>query len=89
MTGFVLPENYTNNSEALIRKNRSRTSSSSATPPTNEPVAPAPSATTAMAKSLCDYSTPAVANVPVGPVVNTGNGNFELHTGLNTMVQAN
>ena len=42
-----------------------------------------------MAKSLCDYSTPAVANVLVEPTVNTGNGNFKLRTGLLTMVQAN
>jgi hypothetical protein len=31
---------------------------------------------------------PAVANVPVGPAINTGNGNFELCTSLITMVQA-
>jgi len=42
-----------------------------------------------MARSLRDYSTPTVANVLVGPAVNTGNGNFELRTGLLTMVQAN
>jgi len=42
-----------------------------------------------MARSLCYYSTPVVSNVPVGPAVNTGNGNFELHTSLLTMVQAN
>jgi len=42
-----------------------------------------------MARSLHDYSTPAVANVPVGPTVNTRNGNFELRIGLLTMVQAN
>jgi len=42
-----------------------------------------------MATSLHDYSTPIVANMPVGPAINTGNGNFELHTGLLTMVQAN
>jgi hypothetical protein len=41
-----------------------------------------------MAKTLRDYSIPAVANVPVGPAVNTGNGDFELHTSLITMVQA-
>ena len=89
MTGFILLENCTNNLKALLRKNRSHTASSSATPPTNEPVDPAPSATTAMAKSLHDYSTPAVANVPVGPAVNTGTRNFELRTGLILMVQAN
>ena len=86
MSGFDLPNNYTNNLEALLRKNRSRTASSSATSPTVEPVTPVPSATIAMAKSLHDYSNPDVANVPVGPVVNTGTGNFELRTGLITMV---
>jgi hypothetical protein len=42
-----------------------------------------------MAKSLHDYSIPAVANVPVGLAVNTGVGNFELHIGLITVVQTN
>jgi hypothetical protein len=32
MSGFDLPNNYLNNLEALLRKNRSRASSSSATP---------------------------------------------------------
>jgi hypothetical protein len=41
-----------------------------------------------MAKSL-RYYTLVVANVLVGPVVNTGTKNFELRTGLITMVQAN
>ena len=89
MNGFDLPNNYTDNPEALLRKNQSRTTSSSTTPPVVEPVTPVPSGTTAMAKSLRDYSTPAVANVPVGPAVNTGIGNFELQTNLITMLQAN
>ncbi|XP_021317681.1 uncharacterized protein LOC110435904 [Sorghum bicolor] len=42
-----------------------------------------------MAKSLHEYSTPVVANVPVGLAINIGTGNFELRTGLLTMVQAN
>jgi hypothetical protein len=42
-----------------------------------------------MAKSLCDYSTLAVTNVPVGPTVNMGTRNFELRSSLITMVQAN
>jgi hypothetical protein len=42
-----------------------------------------------MAMSLHDYSVPTVANMPVEPAVNTGTGNFELRTGLITMVQAN
>jgi hypothetical protein len=89
MTGYDLPNNYIKNLEALLRKKRSRAASSSATPMTDELVTPTPSTTPSMAKTLHDYSIPAVANVPVGLVVNTGNGNFELRTGLITMVQAN
>ena len=78
MTGFDLPNNYTQNPEALLRKKRSRAASSSATLPTVKPVTPAPSATPIMAKTLRDYSTP-----------NVGDGNFELRSGLIMMVRAN
>jgi hypothetical protein len=81
--------NYTDNPEAFLRNNMSHIASSSATPPIVELVTAAPSATTTMAKTLCDYSTPAVANVPIGPAVNTGVGNFELRTSLIMTVQAN
>jgi hypothetical protein len=89
MSGFDLPNNFLDNPKALLKKNRSHTSSSSATPPTVESFTPIQSATITMATSLRDYSTPAIANVPVGPAVNTGTGNFELHTDLITMLQAN
>ena len=88
MSSFDLWNNYTDNPEALLRKSRSHNASSSATPPAVEPVTPVPSATIAMAKSLHDYSTPAVANVPIRPAVNTGTRNFELQTSLIMMVQA-
>jgi hypothetical protein len=71
MTGYHMLDNYTENPEALLRKKRSIAASSSATLPTVEPDTPAPSATPIMAKTLSDYSTLAVANVPVGPTVNT------------------
>ena len=86
MSGFNLPTNFNSNPEALLRKNRTRVVSSSTTPLTVEPITPTPSFSTTMARSLRDYSTPVFANVPVGPAVNTGNGNFELRTGLLTMV---
>ena len=88
MTSYKLFENYIENSEALLRKKRSHAASSSATLSTVEPVTLAPSATPIIAKTLHDYSTPAVANVPIGPTVNTGTENFDLQTGLITMVQA-
>ena len=70
MIDYNLLENYTDNPEVLLRKNRSHIASSSATPLAVELVTPAPSATTTMAKTLRDYSTPVVANVPIGSVVN-------------------
>jgi hypothetical protein len=82
-------KNYTDNPEALLRKSWSRTASSSATVLASEPVTLTPSATTTMTKSLRDYSTPTIANVPVGPTINMGTRNFELCNGLITMVQAN
>ena len=78
--GFNLSANFNSNPEALLRKKPTHAISFSATPLTVEPISPAPSVSTTMARTLHDYSTPAV---------NTRNGNFELRTGLLTMVQAN
>ena len=89
MTSFDLPNSYTQNLKGLLRKKRSCAASSFATPPAVKPITPAPSATPIMDKTLCDYSTPVVINVPVGPIVNIVDGNFELRTSLITMVQAN
>ena len=89
MTGFDLPNTYIQNLEALLRKKWFSAASSSATPPTDKLVTPTPSATPIMAKTLRDYFTPAVANVPIRPTVNIGDRNFKLHTNLITMVQAN
>ena len=87
MSGFDLPNNYVDNPKALLRKNRSFTASSFATPPTNKPVTPVSSTTTAMAqKSLRVFSVPIIANMPVRPIVNMGDKNFELRTGLIMMV---
>jgi hypothetical protein len=37
-------------------------------------------------KTLREYSIPNVANVLIGPAINMGDVNFELKTGLITMV---
>jgi len=77
MSGFNLPENFTDNPEGRLRKkNKKKFVSSSATSPTEEPVTFAPSTSIVMAKSLREYSTPAVANVPMGPTVNIRTGNL-------------
>jgi hypothetical protein len=86
MTSFDLLENYHSNPEALLRKKRTLIPPSLSAPPTVETITLAPSTVPIMAKTLRDYSAPAIANMPVGPAVNVGNGNFELRTGLITMV---
>jgi len=87
MTRFHLPENYIDNLEAILRRKRSRTVSPHASLPLlpiDDLVNPASSATTAMAKTLCDYFVPNDAEVPIGPAINTRARNFKLHTGLTT-----
>jgi hypothetical protein len=42
-----------------------------------------------MAKTLRDNSTPTIIDMPVGPTINVGDGNFELRIGLIMLVQAN
>jgi hypothetical protein len=67
MTGFSLLENFISNPQVLLRKNRSSATSSSATPPTDEPVTHIPSTTTAMAqKSLHEFSAPLLPTCPLG-----------------------
>jgi hypothetical protein len=39
-------------------------------------------------KSLCEFSVSVVANVPTGPAINLRDKNFEICTGLITMVHA-
>ena len=67
MSGFNLPANFNSNPEALLRKKRTRVVSSSSTPLTVEPITPAPSVSTTMARSLRDYSTPLLPMCPLGP----------------------
>jgi len=88
MSSFNLPANFYSDPETLLRKRTVRTVSSSATQPASESTVPAPTTPIAMAKTLDDYSTPAVANMPTGHSVNMGNGSFEIRTDLISMVQA-
>jgi len=88
MSGFNLLANFHSDPETLLRKRRVHTICSSATQLASESTVPAPTAPIVMAKTLRDYSTPAVANVPTRPAINMGNGSFEICTGLISMVQA-
>ena len=54
-----------------------------------DPVIASSSSPRAMAqKTLHDYSALSANQVPTGPEVNTGGENFEIKTGLITMVQS-
>ena len=92
MTGFDLPSNFTEDPESLVRKARNHFGSPSRERSEVDPASFVPSASTSMANpvetTLREYSTPSADQVPTGPVINTGNGNFETKTGLITMVQA-
>ena len=89
MTGFDLPQNFHYNLESLLRRVRHRIVPPQISLSAAEPVITSSSAPRAMAqKTLRDYSAPSTNQVPIGPEVNTGGENFEIKTGLITMVQA-
>ena len=89
MTGFSLPENYTDNLEKLVRRARLRVVPPLAILPALEPIQEAPLVPEAMAeKTLREFSIPSTDNVATGPNINVGDVNFELKSSLINMVQA-
>src|SRR6185437_2762229 len=90
MTGSNLPQNFHSDPESLLRRTRACLVSPRRSLSAVDPVIASSSAPRAMAqKTLRDYSAPSANQVPIGPEVNTGGENFEIKTGLITMVQAN
>jgi len=89
MTGFDLPQNFTPNLESLLRRVRTHVVPLEISLSVARPVTQALSASQSMAqKMLCDYFDPSATQVPTRPEVDTGGENFEIKTGLITMVQA-
>ena len=89
MTGFDLPQNFTPNLESLLRRVRLCVVPPQILLSAAKPITSTLSASQALAqKTLHDYSAPSATQVPTGPEVNTGGENFEIKTGLITMVQA-
>ena len=89
MTGFDLPQNFHFDLESLLRRMRARLVSPWRSLSAVDPVISSSSAPRAMAqKTLRDYSAPSASQVLTGPEVNTGRENFEIKTGLITMVHA-
>ena len=89
MIGFDLSQNFMHNPQSLMRKVRHRVVPSHISLLSAEPITHAPSASQAMARNtLCDYSAPSANQGPTRPEVNIGRENFEIKTGLITMVQA-
>ena len=87
MTGFDLPQKFYSDPESLLRRTRAHLVSPQSPLSAAEPVIASPSAPRAMAqKTLRDYSALSANQVPTGPEVNTGGENFEIKTGLITMV---
>ena len=89
MTGFSLPENYTDNLEKLVRRARLDVVPPLAILLAQEPILEAPLAIEAMAeKTLHEFSVPSTDSVATGPNINVGDVNFELKSSLINMVQA-
>ena len=89
MTGFDLPQNFHSDPESLLRKVRLHVVPPQISLSAAELVIIASSTSNSMAqKRLRDYSAPSANQVPTGPEVNTRVENFEIKTGLITMVQA-
>jgi hypothetical protein len=95
MTGFNLLANYHSNPESLIRKSRSRLSSSGSFGSHFREIvdkfqgSPLPHEPILMAARRCinDFSAPSSANVWTGPEMNIKDGSFKLKPALINMVQ--
>jgi hypothetical protein len=89
--GFDLPEDYTSNPEAILRKTRARVKKTPVveTSGDNQAKKSLASEFEAMAdKTLHEFSAPTTTNIRMGPAVNVGENGFELKPALITMVQA-
>jgi hypothetical protein len=88
---FDLPEDYTSNPEAILRKSRAKLKKTPVVETLGDSQAKRSLASEfeAMAdKTLCEFSAPTTANIRTGPAVNVGENGFELNPVLITMVQA-
>jgi len=89
MTGFSLPENYTENPEKLVKRTQPRVIPPLSILLAQEPIPEAPVVQEAMGeKTLRDFFVPSTANMATGPNVNVEDVNFELKSSLINMVQA-
>ena len=89
MTGFSLPENYTDNPDKLVTRARPRIVPPLSILPAQEPISEAPFAIEAMAeKTLREFSVHSTDNVATGPNINIGDVNIKLKSSLINMVQA-
>jgi hypothetical protein len=88
--GFDFPENYTDNLEAILKKNKAKLKKVSVE---NSEVSQAkrnlaPEFEAMANKTLHEFSTSTTENIHTGPQVNIGEDGFELKPMLIAMVQA-
>jgi hypothetical protein len=88
MTGFDVPQNFTQDPDSHLRRFRPRVVPPQISLSTAKPVVIAPSTSHTIAqKTLRDFSAPCADNVLVGPSVINGAKNFKIMTSLIMMVQ--
>jgi hypothetical protein len=90
MTGFDLPTNFVEDSEALIRRTRAKLKKVSALESEDNQTRRSltPKFEAMADKTLCEFSAPITANIRTGLAVNVGDNGFELKPALINMVQA-
>ena len=90
MTGFDLPTNYIEDSEALFRRTKAKLKKVLALESKHNQIRQSLTPVfEAMAdKTLCEFSAPTTANIHTGPAINIGDNDFELKLDLINMVQA-
>jgi hypothetical protein len=90
MTGFDLLTNYIEDPEALIRRTRAKLNKVSALESEDNQTRQSltPDFKAMANKTLYELSTPTIANICTGPIVDVGDNGFELKLALINMVQA-
>ena len=90
MTGFDLPTNYIEDSEALIRRTRAKLKKVLALELEDNQTRRSltPDFEAKADKTLCEFSAPTMANIRTGSTINVGDNGFELKPALINMVQA-
>ena len=89
MTGFDLLTNYVDDPKALLKRTKAKLKKVSALGSEDNQIRRSltPEFEAMANRTLREFSTPTMANIPTGPIVNVRDNGFELKPALINMVQ--